>query len=504
MTGNVPAETRRKVAMRAVWAPFPGKQSAFVSCPVEDILFGGARGGSKTAGVLGKWAVHAGKYKQHARGVIFRRELPQLDDIIDQSSAIYEPLGATYHKQAKTWTHPSGWLLRFRQLYDLADAAKYLGHQYTFIAAEELTNWPDLKPIDRIRGCLRSAHGVKCQFVATANPGGPGHNAVKLRYVSPAPGGLRPFFACAMCGTAMRGKEYACPPECDPKHRAPIQRLYIPATLDDNPKLRDDPQYWRSVAASVGNDPELLRAWRDGDWDIQAGGMFDDLWHRARPVVRPFAIPPGWYVDRCYDHGDDSPYAVLWVAESNGEEVRHADGTVSVYPRGTLFVIAEEYGTTGEANKGTHETVPQIAARIKAREAELIATKMARKIAPGPADLAIWAVIGGESVNDRFVREGVTWIKSSKGPGSRVAGWSKLRELLLNNQATQSDGKLAERAGLYIFDTCPHLIRTMQGLPRDKRNRDDVDTTAEDHAPDALRYRATVQRAVFVQGDVAA
>tara|TARA_R100000315_G_C5078641_1_gene45633 strand:- start:170 stop:445 length:276 start_codon:yes stop_codon:yes gene_type:complete len=39
-----------------------------------------------------------------------------------------------------------------------------------------------------------------------------------------------------------------------------------------------------------------------------------------------------------------------------------------------------------------------------------------------------------------------------------------------------------------ILSTCTHLIRTLSSLPLSKTNTEDVDTKADDHAYDALRY----------------
>jgi hypothetical protein len=41
-------------AYRTAWQPQPGPQSSFVTCPVFEIMFGGARGGGKTDAVLGE------------------------------------------------------------------------------------------------------------------------------------------------------------------------------------------------------------------------------------------------------------------------------------------------------------------------------------------------------------------------------------------------------------------------------------------------------------------
>jgi len=44
------------------------------------------------------------------------------------------------------------------------------------------------------------------------------------------------------------------------------------------------------------------------------------------------------------------------------------------------------------------------------------------------------------------------------------------------------------RPRLQIFNTCPNLIRELQGIPLSKTRPEDVDTNASDHAYDALRY----------------
>jgi hypothetical protein len=41
---------------------------------------------------------------------------------------------------------------------------------------------------------------------------------------------------------------------------------------------------------------------------------------------------------------------------------------------------------------------------------------------------------------------------------------------------------------LQVFDTCRNLIRTLPALPHSSTNPEDVDSKAEDHAYDALRY----------------
>jgi hypothetical protein len=41
---------------------------------------------------------------------------------------------------------------------------------------------------------------------------------------------------------------------------------------------------------------------------------------------------------------------------------------------------------------------------------------------------------------------------------------------------------------IYFFSTCTDLIRTLPALQHDANKPEDVDTNAEDHAPDDTRY----------------
>jgi hypothetical protein len=82
---------------------------------------------------------------------------------------------------------------------------------------------------------------------------------------------------------------------------------------------------------------------------------------------------------------------------------------------------------------------------------------------------------------------GVTWERADKAPGSRRQGWQQVRELL-RGAVPDATGR-RERPGLFVSASCAQFLRTVPTLPRDERNPDDVDTNAEDHIADELRYR---------------
>ena len=129
----------------------------------------------------------------------------------------------------------------------------------------------------------------------------------------------------------------------------------------------------------------------------------------------------------------------------------------------------------------------RIAREILAAET---AMGLAGRVEPGPADSAIFAVENGQSIADDMARAGVRWVAGEKGPGSRRTGLERVRRMLKAAAASPR-----EEPGLFFFDTCRHSLRTLPALPRDDRKPDDVDTEAEDHVYDALRYRAMAPRA---------
>ena len=435
-------------------APQPGPQAFLVSCPCDDILYGGARGGGKSYGILLDWAAHESRWKGLAKGILFRRTYPELEDMQSKALEIYPFIGGKYYAVSRTWVFPSGATLKMRYLDRDTDASNYQGHEYNWMAFDEAGNWPSPAPLDMLRACLRSASGVKHRLVHSCNPGGIGHNWVKGRYINPSP----PMMPFKVDG---------------------FVRVFIPAKVTDNLRLmRNDPGYMDRLRQS-GPD-WLVRAWLEGDWDIVAGGAFDDVWRRDVHALRPFAIPSSWRIDRSFDWGSSKPFSVGWWAESDGTECL-IGGEKRFFPRGTLFRIAEYYGWNGKPDEGCKMLAVDVAREIKVIEARLF---NGRAVKDGPADAAIYAVENGKSIANDMASAGVRWTVSDKRPGSRKTGLEALRKLL--KASLQSP---VEEPGLFIFDTCTHFIRTVPTLPRDQRDTDDVDSKAEDHVYDEVRYR---------------
>lgn len=451
-------------------APQPGKQAQLLACPADEILYGGARGGGKSHGALLDWVAHAERYGEDAKGIAFRRSIPELEDFMLKAVAILRPLGWSWGASRRVWTSAKGATLKMRHLDRDEDADSYQGHEYTWIAFEEAGNWPSPAPLDKLRACLRSAKAVRKRMILTCNPGGPGHNWIKARFVDPAP----PMTLFP-----------------DPDNRT-WRRCFIPARLEDNRKLCEaDPNYRMQIAAAAGNE-QLRRAWLEGDWNIVAGGMFDDVWNASRQVFPAFPIPENWRVGMAHDWGSAKPSATLWVAEANGEEVTAPDGRILRFPRGSKIVIQELYTCTGKPNEGTRWTAQQIGEEITKINAAASKDKRWRVNDDNVADSAIFTVDDGRSIADSFSRAGIHWKPANKGPGSRSNGWQIMRQLL---QASATGDK--EKPGLFFFEHCRNTLRTLPTAVRDKRNPDDIDTESEDHALDALRYSILRQRSTL-------
>lgn len=293
-----------------------------------------------------------------------------------------------------------------------------------------------------------------------SNPGNLGHNWVKRTFID-----IQPFMNISRMD----------------KQEGGMLRQYIPALLSDNPTLiENDPDYIDRLEG-LGS-PELVEAMKNGNWDITAGGAVDDLWRRDKHVVKPFKIPKSWKIDRGYDWGSAKPAGAIWFAESNGEDVDLGNGNTKYYPPGTIFAIREIYFWNGKENEGSKLSAKEHARQIKTMDSKLKEDGYYTK--PGPADSAIYSKENDNCIAEDMEDVGIRWVKANKAPGSRIAGLAKLRGLLKNVLKSP-----LEEPGFYVFDNCTQIIRTVPTLPRSDKNPEDIDTEAEDHLYDVLRYR---------------
>jgi len=457
----IPQKKINKEEAPVIWAPQPGSQQLFLSCPFFEVLFEGTRGPGKTDSLIMDYLQHVGcGYGAAWRGILFRQSFPQLTDVIAKTRKWFYQIfpSAKYNASDHVWVFPEGEQLLLRYINNPKDYWNYHGHEYPWMGWEELTNWGTKDCYEEMKTCCRSSDpGMPRKLRATANPYGKGHNWVKARFIDPAPAGVPIKTTDGRIRVRIHGSIY-----------------------ENKILLKEDPEYIQTLKDI--SDVNKRKAWLEGDWDITSGGALDDLWDRSKHIIKPFKIPDNWKVNRSFDWGSSKPFAVGWWAESNGEEVELADGNKRAFPPGTLFRIQEHYGWTGDVenpNTGCKKLAVDVARDIKEIE-----SKMEFKVQPGPADTSIYDAENGVCIADDMIKIGVRWTRADKSPGSRKSGLEKIRTLLqagLNHPM--------ENPGLFVFDVCTHFIRTVPTLQRDEKNPDDVDTKTEDHIYDEVRYR---------------
>jgi len=451
------AESIGDATPSVIWEAQPGPQSALISCPVFEVFFGGARGGGKTDGVLGDFLEHADAYGEHAIGLMIRRQRTELIETIERSRAIYTPLGWKFHDQEKMWRSPNGARLRFAYLERDSDAEAYQGHSYTRLYVEEIGNFPSDRPILKLMATLRSGAGVPTGFRATGNPGGPGHQWVRARYIDPAPLGFR------IIRDSLSG----------------LERVYIPSRVHDNRYLGED--YVARLKASGSN--ELVKAWLDGDWSIIEGAFFD-CWQSNKHIVRPFTLPLEWTRFRSGDWGSASPFSFGWWAIVSDTFTTPCGVTL---PRGCLVRFREWYGMIpGKPNVGLKLTAEQVGAGIWKREAG------EQRPTYGVLDPSAFKEDGGPSIHERMMigsgqnGSGGYNINFRAADNARVpgkgamGGWDQMRQRMVGD----ADGNPM----IVCFSTCVDSIRTIPALQHDQNRPEDLDTHMEDHAADDWRY----------------
>ena len=418
-------------SQEVIFKPNGGPQTEFLAASEREVFYGGARGGGKSYAML----VDPLRYcsRPHHRALLIRRTMPELRDLISKSQLLYSKAypGAKWREQEKEWRFPSGAKIEFGYAENMTDVLRYQGQSYTWIGIDELPQYPSPDIYNFLRSSLRSVDkDIPVYLRATGNPGNIGSQWVKEMFVDPA----EPNSAFDIKIDTPVGVKT-------------ITRRFIPAKLQDNPYLMQTDDYYAMLASL----PDIQRKqFLDGDWDAYEDSAFPEF-SKTTHVVEPFEIPKGWYKFRAADWGYSSPACVLWFA---------------VDYNNNLWLYRELYTS-------------KVTADIFARQ--VLELESGEYIQYGVLDSSTWAKRGdvGPSIAETMIQQGCRWRQSDRSPKSRISGKLEIHKRLLVND---------KEPGLRVFKNCRNLIRTMSTLPTDKKNPEDVDTNAEDHAYDALRY----------------
>jgi hypothetical protein len=236
------------------------------------------------------------------------------------------------------------------------------------------------------------------------------------------------------------------------------------------------PHHGANQSAQWRNDPELLRAWVEGDWTVVRGAYFASVLDEHRNAVDPWPSIPqthgkSWETYLAHDFGSSAPSVTYVVCKSPGGE---AFG--KFYPRDSLILVDElSTAKPDRPNEGLGWTVPVLAEEI------LALSKLWKIKATGVADDSIFARTGSGagSISDEFTRAGVRFYPAKKG--DRISGWQLMRRML-------ADAGKPDVPGLYVSRACSYFWETVPYLARDVKRVEDVDSSGPGHAADAVRY----------------
>ena len=376
-----------------------------------------------------------------ARMLVIRRNADDLADWVDRAHKMY-PYAKVTGKPA-TIKFPSGAIIRCGHLKDESAYTKYQGHEYQRILIEELTQIPSEESyLKLISSCRSTVKGLDPKVFCTANPGGKGHQWVKRRFIQ----GHKPEVAF--------------------KEGSSRYRMYIPATIDNNPTLMDnDPEY----VNFLDNLPEPLRsAWRHGDWDIFAGQYFTEWNPKMHIIPETLANKFGYgqEYNKKYigiDWGFAAPFACIWI---------------EVTPDNRVFCYRELYGTEKHPTEWGQEIM-----NMTGDEEIFMSLGDPSMWARNPMS---WNASHTPMHTDKSIATALGEYVPNLVPAnnSRVIGWRNMAQLMHHKKGLLPNFFIIDKA-------CPNLARTLPEMIRDDKNPEDIDTTLEDHICDAVRYSLT-------------
>lgn len=216
----------------------------------SEVFYGGAAGGGKSDWLL-MGALEYVDVPGYA-AIVFRRTFTDLalpGAIMARAHEWLAPHAARgvchWSGQDKRWTFESGATLQFAYMEHANDELRYQSAEFQYVAFDELTHFPEQQYRYMFSRLRRPAGGalsqVPLRMRSASNPGGPGHDWVRGRFI-------------------------------DEPARS---RVYVPAKLSDNPHVDRD-AYIRSLAHL---DPVTRQRLLEGDWSVrEPGGFFQREW----------------------------------------------------------------------------------------------------------------------------------------------------------------------------------------------------------------------------------
>jgi len=457
------------------------KQMLLHSAPVSDkeisiVLYGGAAGGGKSAGILGDAIMFATKYPG-AKCCVLREEINAVKQsfLIKLPDLFPETMNGvrlyTYRETSsnvyptRTMLFPNGSFITFQRVANYEEAKAKQGWEFNYLAIDEVTRQEE-RTFDYLLTRVRSAsiinkytgdyYTVPMKVVLGCNPGGIGHKWVKKRFIDSTVQKKDPLH-----NTPLVTKDTVELVEHPAKPGVFIRTRirFIPANYTDNPYLTDA---YVANLMSGSEATQEMDLW--GNWDIVAGKMFE---------LEPAAIV-------------DVPLARSMM-QDNEQEVE--------------IFISIDWGYKPSFHSVLWHAVLQDKRVITFMEMygqELIFEDFVKEIAERSKDFYISATclphdmfrhgdryrdntgkIIGETKADVFEFFGLN-------PASVLSGKGNVE---IRNDKIHSSTKLTTSDGIHKFkisNACPNLIDEFEHAVHSDTNPREIDSKCRDHALDAF------------------
>lgn len=434
------------VFARLRFKPTP-KQQQFLDATEDEVLFAGGRGGGKTKALV-MLAIFLCIVYPGIRVLIVRRSYPQLRAVVVGELAkvgFAKRLGANWNSSEMELRFPNGSLIKCGYVDSLADTAQFQGQEFQCLMVDELGLLiPEALGI--LRESLRSSNpAVPIRWLrATANPGGPSHALVRAHFIDATDDGRKVI-------TDDQGRT----------------TRFIRSSVYDN--VQHVGKKYVAILEGI-QDPARRAAMLGGSFDSFFGQVFQE-WDATRHIVGPrkdVRIPRQWRRYVGIDYGFSAPWAVIWLAIDND---------------GRAWAYREMY------ERGLSPA--EQARRILEAEAKAGETAVVHYIDPSTA---AQVHAGAPSIQEMYAAEG---LGTAPADNNRLAGWQAVHAFLAEGPLCPFHAAQRERdewrgdtcPRLHVLEgSCPALVRTLPALPYDPVRVEDVDTKADDHVADALRY----------------
>lgn len=434
--------------------PHP-KQTAFLLYEDLEAFYGGAAGGGKSEALL----IAALQYVDVPgySALIMRRSYTDLalpGALMDRAQEWLRDTPAKWNRETHSWSFPSGASLTFGYIQTPADRFRYQSAEFQYIGWDEITEFPTDEAYLFMFSRLRAKEGMKTpdgdsvplRVRSASNPVGPGTGWVRKRFL-----------------------------ENDPPAEAGHERLFLPATFNDNPSIDRD-SYLRSLQQLPLATQERLIG---GSWesiDDAAFPHFDPKIH----VIPQMRAPQSWRKWEAMDYGTSNPTAWLAAGMSPEEYVLifgeyYKPGLIADHSSAILTLRANSWGQ------------PSIAL----------------------CDPSIQNATGfgrygrGETVHSEFASNGIFLVSANN---DRRAGLVRIAEMLRPDPSRafpewhpltqEKQGVVMGSPALFITENCVQTIEQMRYAPLDPQTGEVIDPFWESrhgHAMAAARYLCTAR-----------